>query len=357
MFTLRFSQLSVEEIAAQAQQALQQPLADWEKHIWQFATWWADESITEIEVYTSGSTGAPKSIKHTKQAMLASAKATCDTLKIPPCCEALLCLPANKIGGIMMIVRSIYNRMDLLCIQPDTKPFNALADTHTIYFAALTPMQMKHVKDDYNLYRKMERINTILLGGENTSPKMIEYMRHATNNLYATFGMTETISHIALRKLSGLDRSEHYTILQGISISVDSRNCLVIDAPALNVHSLHTNDIVALKSDTEFEWLGRYDNVVNTGGIKIYPETIEHKLLLHIPTIPFFIAGMPDEVTGQKPVIVLEVDKLTQKDYEELDDAFAQLEKYERPREIISIRQFVRTANGKIDRKSTLALI
>lgn len=356
MFTLRFSQLSVKAIASQAQAALQQPLAEWEKHVWQFVAWWADNSINEIEVHTSGSTGTPKAIKHTKQAMLASAKATCDTLHIPQGCEALLCLPANKIGGMMMIVRSIYNRMDLLCIQPDTKPFDILPSEHKVCFAALTPMQIKYVKDDYNTYRKMERIHTIILGGETASPKLIDYMRHAMNNIYSTFGMTETISHIALRKLSGAKPDDYYTTLQGITISTDDRSCLVIDAPALNVHQLHTNDIVNLASPTQFEWLGRYDNVINTGGIKIYPESIEMKLMSLIK-VPFFIAGKADDATGQKPVIVLEVEKLTNLDYEELDGIFEQLDKYERPREIINVRQFARTGNGKIDRNRTLAMV
>lgn len=356
MFTLRFSQLSVEEIASQARAALQQPLPEWQQHVWQFVAWWADTSINEIEVHTSGSTGAPKAIKHTKQAMLASAKATCDTLNIPQGCEALLCLPANKIGGMMMIVRSIYNHLDLHCIQPDTKPIDALPDDNAIYFAALTPMQIKYVKDDYNTYRKMERINTIILGGETPSPKLIDYMRHATNNIYATFGMTETISHIALKKLSGAAPDEYYTTLQGISISTDEKSCLVIDAPALNVHQLHTNDIVNLVSPTQFDWLGRYDNVINTGGIKIYPESIEQKLMSLIK-VPFFIAGKADDTTGQKPVIVLETEKLTNLDCEELDNIFEQLHKYERPREIINVRQFARTGNGKVDRNRTLAMV
>ena len=356
MFTLRFSQLSVEAIATEAQAALQQPLAEWEKHVWQFVAWWANGAINEIEVHTSGSTSTPKAIKHTKQAMLASAKATCDTLQIPKGCEALLCLPANKIGGMMMIVRSIYNCMDLLCIQPDTKPIDALPDAHSIQFAALTPMQVKHVKDDYNTYRKMERIHTIILGGETASPKLIDYMRHATNHIYSTFGMTETISHIALRKLSGAMPEDYYTTLQGISIATDDRSCLVINASALNVHQLHTNDIVNLVSSTQFDWLGRYDNVINTGGIKLYPESIEQKLmsLIHVP---FFIAAKADDATGQKPVIVLEAEQLTNLDYEELDGIFEQLDKYERPREIINVRQFARTGNGKIDRNRTLAMV
>lgn len=356
VFTLRFATLTIHQIAIQAQQALQQPLADWEKHVWQFISWWADDSIQQIEVHTSGSTGTPKAITHTKQAMLASAEATCATLQIRQGCEALLCLPANKIGGMMMIVRSIYNRMDLHCIQPDTKPIDALPDDNEIYFAALTPMQIKYVKDDYNTYRKMERINTIILGGETPSPKLIDYMRHATNNIYATFGMTETISHIALKKVNGIKPDEHYTTLQGISIATDDRSCLVIDAPALNVHQLHTNDIVNLASPTQFDWLGRYDNVINTGGIKIYPESIEQKLMQLIK-VPFFIAGIPDDATGQKPVIVLETDNLSKSDYEELNCFFKQLSKYERPRDIISVRNFVRTGNGKVDRNKTLALI
>lgn len=356
MFTLRFSQLSVEEIAAQAQQALHQSLAEWEKHVWQFVLWWADEAVQEIEVHTSGSTGTPKAIKHTKQAMLASAKATCDTLQIPEACEALLCLPANKIGGMMMIVRSIYKGMDLLCTQPDTKPFDALADNHTINFAALTPMQMKYTDSSYEAFKKMERIHSILLGGEAVSVGLIKHLSKAKNSIYATFGMTETISHIALKKLNGPNADGNFKALQGVSVTTDERNCLVINAPALNVRQLHTNDIIDLVNEHEFSWVGRYDNVINTGGVKIYPEIIEQKLLPNI-ALPFFIAGKPDEATGQKPVILIETDKLSDADYTELNTCFAQLDKYERPREIITIRHFMRTSNGKIDRNRTLALV
>lgn len=356
MFTLRFSSLTVAQIAEEAQQALQQPLADWEKHVWQFVTWWADESVQEIEVHTSGSTGAPKAIKHTKQAMLASAKATCDTLNIPEAFEALLCLPANKIGGMMMLVRSIYKRMDLLCIQPDTKPFDALADNHRIHFAAFTPMQVKHTDSSYEAFKKMERIHSILLGGEAVSVGLIKHVSKANNNIYATFGMTETISHIALKKLNGSNADANFKTLQSVSVTTDDRSCLVIDAPALNLHQLHTNDIVNLVSEHEFSWIGRYDNVINTGGVKIYPEVIEQKLLPNI-ALPFFIAGKPDEATGQKPVILIETDKLSDADYSELNTCFGQLDKYERPREIITVRHFMRTGNGKIDRLRTIALL
>ncbi|MBS1613733.1 MAG: AMP-binding protein [Bacteroidetes bacterium] len=356
MFTLRFSQLSVEAIASQAQAAIQQPLAEWEKHVWQFVAWWVDSSINEIEVHTSGSTGAPKAIKHTKQAMLASAKATCNTLQIPKGCEALLCLPANKIGGMMMIVRSIYNRMDLLCIQPSARPIEALAAEHKIYFAAFTPMQIQHIKDDYSVFMKLEGINTVLLGGEAINPLAASYMPRLLNNVYATFGMTETISHIALKKVNGINPDTYYTTLQGITIAADDRSCLVIDAPALNVHQLQTNDIVNLIGTTQFEWLGRYDNVINTGGIKLYPESIELKLLPHMEA-PFFITGKNDDTTGQKPVLVIEKEKLSSAEIEELNNIFQHLDKYERPREIINITKFIRTSNGKIERNRTLAMV
>ena len=312
--------------------------------------------MQEIEVHTSGSTGAPKAIKHAKQAMLASAKATCDTLQLPEACEALLCLPANKIGGMMMIVRSIYKRMDLHCIQPDIKPFDALVDNHSIYFAALTPMQMKYTDSSYEAFKKMERIHSILLGGEAVSVGLIMHLSKANNNIYATFGMTETISHIALKKLNGPNADANFKTLQGINVSTDERDCLVIDAQALNVHQLHTNDIVNIVSEHEFNWIGRYDNVINTGGVKVYPEVIEQKLLANI-ALPFFIASKPDEATGQKPVILIETDKLTDADYTELNTCFAQLDKYERPREIFTVRHFMRTSNGKIDRPRTVALI
>ena len=173
------------------------------------------------------------------------------------------------------------------------------------------------------------------------------------NNVYHTFGMTETISHIALKKLSGYAPDKFYTTLSGITVEADERGCLIIKAPAIGQPHLLTNDAVSLISPTQFEWLGRIDHVINSGGIKIYPEEIEQKLQAYIDK-PFFIAGLPDEKTGTKLVLVVETDSLTDAEKNSLQAAFNVLDKFQKPREILMVGRFERTENGKIKRRISM---
>jgi len=353
MFTIRFAELSLTEITRLALEKLTLPISDWEKAIWQFIVSWNDPLITEIEIYTSGSTGVPKAIKHTKQAMLASAQMTCETLNIPKCSSALLCLPATKIGGIMMIVRSIYNQMNLTCILPSSTPFNALPLNHNITFAAFTPMQARSSDSSYEAFKKFEGIKTVILGGETITESLTKHLKIARNKIYSTFGMTETISHIAIKKINGLTPDEHYKTLNGVSVSANNDDCLVINASAINIHQLVTNDLVKIISPHEFSWLGRVDNIINTGGIKINPEAVEQKLFKSMG-VPFFVTGIDDDRTGQKPVLVLELEALKDFEMAELKTEVASLNKFERPRAVYLIPEFVRTNTGKINRAATI---
>jgi O-succinylbenzoic acid--CoA ligase len=165
--------------------------------------------------------------------------------------------------------------------------------------------------------------------------------------------MTETISHIAIKKINGLCPDENYKTLNGVSVSSDADGCLIIDAPGINIHSLITNDLVKIISPTEFSWLGRTDNVINTGGIKINPEAIEQKLLQAMG-IPFFVTGIADDRTGQKPVLVLELGTLSEYEMGKLKTQISNLGKYERLRAVYLIPEFARTDTGKINRKATI---
>lgn len=353
MFIIPFSSLSEQEMAALAGDKLQTAKEEWEQLIWRFIVDWYDNNTTSIEVYTSGSTGKPKAIQHTKQVMAAHARLTCETLQLPPCVTAWLCLPAHKIGGMMMLVRSLVNRMDLLCTKPSGSPFSVLEEKHPVVFAALTPMQLKSAINDAELFRKMNCIQTILLGGETVSAELLQHLQRAENNIYSTFGMTETISHIALKKISGTNPNEHYHTLKGITVSTDERNCLTINAPAFGVHHLVTNDMVEILSPTAFNWLGRIDNIINTGGIKVIPEQVEQKLLPFIDA-PFFIVGIPDEKTGERVALVVEKETLDNDEKTSLQNCFSVLGKYEVPRTILHTAKFERADNGKVKRKETM---
>ncbi len=353
MFVIEFSSLTDDAVIELASNKLKTCLADWERDIWQFLSDWFNPSISSVKVFTSGSTGAPKQMEHNKQAMIKSAQMTCEALQLEKGDNALFCLPANKIAGMMMIVRSIYCRMNLICIKPSSNPLNELMGEMKIAFAAFTPMQLFSAVNNNEHLRKAEQIDKLILGGENISAGILQTVLRFSNKVYATFGMTETISHIALKKLNGKNADTHFKVLEGIKISADERNCLVIEAPALGQPHLVTNDVVRIISDNEFDWLGRADNVINSGGVKIHPEELEQKLQQHIQSA-FFIASVPDERTGEKLVLAIEAIELSESDTQRLTQAFAELDKLHRPKSVLLFHRFTRTANGKIKRKETL---
>lgn len=353
MFVIPFSALTGLPLLQHARQQLQQSKQDWERTIWQFIVDWLNPEITAITVYTSGSTGTPKAIEHSKKAMLNSAAITCNALGLTKGMQALLCLPANKIGGIMMLLRSLYGQMDLVCIKPTTTPLANLPADSKIDFAALTPMQLHSAVKDYNQFKAADAMRCMLLGGEAISAEVLALVHKLTPPVFATFGMTETISHIALKKLNGPEPDKHYKVVGDIEIETNAEQRLIIKAPALGQPQLLTNDLVAITGPGQFDWLGRADNVINTGGVKIYPEQIEQQLQQHIQPA-FFIGAVPDERTGQKLVLAIEMTELSEADKAEFKQIFAPLDKLQRPRAVLLYHQFVRTPNGKLQRTETL---
>ncbi len=353
MFEIDFFSQSEQAIITLAREKLRQDVEDWEKQIWQFIIDWYNPSITTIQIFTSGSTGTPKQITHSKLAMLNSAAATCTALNLKPGNRALLCLPINKIAGIMMAVRSIHNKMKLVCIKPSTTPFAALPETLNIDFAAFTPMQFYEVIANRTSYNRANKMGKIILGGEDLRLESIHFIRELKSEVYTTFGMTETISHIALKRINGDNPEASFKILPGIHITVDDRSCLVIDAPQLGQPHLVTNDVINLVGNNEFHWLGRADNVINSGGVKIYPEEIERQLLKEVYT-PYFIASLPDSKTGERVVLAMETDNLSETEKGRLTSIFGNLEKLNRPKQVLLIPRFITTENGKLKRKESL---
>ncbi|MFN8286509.1 MAG: AMP-binding protein [Chitinophagales bacterium] len=356
MFTIPFDKLVDDEVVNIARQNMAIENPSWKQTIWQLIADWYNPSVTHIEVHTSGSTGTPKAIKHSKKAMINSAMATCRYLQLTPGNTALLCLPAGKIGGIMMIVRSIVNRMQLVCIEPSTNPIAALPDDVKIDFAALTPMQLYPVQNSYELFRKAEKIECIILGGSEIPAGLTASIQKMANRVYATYGMTETISHIALKRLNGKAAEQYYSVLDGIEMSVNEQDCLLINAPALEVDKLQTKDVVRLYEGKQLDWLGRLDNVINTGGLKVYPEQLEETMRGQM-LVPFFIAGEPDEKTGQRVVLVIEKEVITEKEFKLLTDYLHTIQPHIRPRELLLVPRFVKTANGKLKRRETLQAV
>ncbi len=321
----------------------------YEVAIGEFLLDWLDENDF-IYVDTSGSTGKPKRIKIKKQAMVNSAIATGDFFNLKPGDKALYCLPSNYVAGKMMLIRAIVLGLELDLTQPASQP---IFDYETHYdFAAMVPMQLEKI------YTYCGNIKTIIVGGSPVSKSLKAAINNIESRVFETYGMTETVTHIALKKINNFELLQgneikesvtpHFKTLPDISISDDERGCLVIKAPKLSSETIVTNDMVKLYSDTEFEWLGRYDNVINSGGIKLFPEKIEAKLLNKLQQ-RFFIASEKEQTLGEQVILVVEGCSNAIS-----NSAFSDLEKFEKPKAIYCINEFVETTSGKIKRKETL---
>lgn len=327
----------------------------WTIPVFDFIRSWMDHSVNAFPVQTSGSTGTPKLISHSRAAMRVSAGRTCDFFSLKKSDIALLALPATHIGGKMMIVRSMVRGMKLICMEPKSNPLAHFDWDGEIDFAAFTPMQMSMCMDDQGSGAKLSQIKKIILGGGEVSYPLRKRLAGIQPAVYETYGMTETVSHIALKKINGEDRSDFFTTLHGIAITTDQRGCLIIDAPHLSQERLVTNDIVKIISEKEFQWLGRYDNMINTGGIKVSAEEIERKLQPYVDQ-HFFIAGVPDDALGQRVAMIVETLKSGEDILHIYENALGiYLSKYEKPKEILTTERFSYTENGKVNKKDTLA--
>lgn len=315
----------------------------YEQIIGNFLLDWLDDK-DYVMVNTSGSTGAPKSIRLSKQAMVNSSVMTGDFFGIKPGDTALHCLPSKYIAGKMMLVRAMILGLELDIVSPTTMP--AYDDLVHYDFCAMVPLQLK------NSLHRMANVDKVIVGGARVSKALMEDLQGLKAKVYETYGMTETVSHVAIKPLNHLKhKSTHFKLLPNISVDIDDRNCLVIEAKALTDGKVVTNDIVKMVSANEFDIVGRFDNMINSGGIKMFPEQIESKLQSQIET-PFFITSEDDDDLGQRVILILESDT------NELDASiFKVLEKFEIPKLIYNIPKFVKTETGKLQRKKTLEAI
>ncbi len=307
-----------------------------EKDLGSFLLDWLDDKET-IQLTTSGTTGTPKVITIKKQSMVHSAIATGNYFNLHPQDKALLCLPARYIAGKMMIVRSMMLGLELDIMVP-TSHLDDLLPHKNYDFVAIVPLQAE------NSLEKLHQFKKIIIGGAKVSDDLASKLKEIKSDIYETYGMTETITHIAAKKIG----EAFFNILEHVSITTDDRSCLVIDVPSISDEKVVTNDIVAILNDNQFKWIGRYDNVINSGGIKLFPEQIEAKLASKISN-RFFIIGQPDDILGSRVVLVIEGEQF------DIDATlFDTLEKFEKPKEVLFVPEFVETETKKINRVKTL---
>jgi O-succinylbenzoic acid--CoA ligase len=239
-----------------------------------------------------------------------------------------------------MLVRTFIIGLELDII-PSSSTLDYLCINKVYDFVALVPLQAQQ-----NI-EKLSQFKKIIIGGAPVSGLLSKQLQCLPSEIYETYGMTETITHIAAKRVGADD----FNVLPNVTISNDDRNCLVINVPSISVNTIITNDIVEITSPNTFKWKGRYDHVINSGGVKLFPEQIEAKLSLYLSQ-PFFIAGEADDILGQKVILVIEGEPVTIK-----DEIFKDLEKYEQPKAIYFISKFIRTETDKINIKKTLLLI
>ncbi|WDF62274.1 AMP-binding protein [Flavobacterium sp. KACC 22763] len=307
----------------------------YEQSIGEFFLDWFDKK-DYIEMTTSGTTGLPKLVKLRKQSMIQSALATGDFFGLEPGDKALLCLPTQFIAGKMMLVRSLILGLELDVVSPSLHPLQF--NTTTYDFVAMVPLQVQ------NSIEGLSKVRKLIIGGAKLDSALEEKLLPLKTEIYETYGMTETITHIAAKRLG----DSVFSILPNVKISQDDRQCLVINVASISDEPIVTNDLVELVNEQQFKFLGRIDNVINSGGVKLIPEQIEAKLIGKIAN-RFFVTGLPDTTLGEKLILVVEGEK-----QEFAPDFFDVLGKYEKPKEIVFVSKFKENENGKLLRKPTL---
>ncbi|MBC7473453.1 MAG: AMP-binding protein [Candidatus Sericytochromatia bacterium] len=313
----------------------------------------------EFIINTSGSTGIPKPITIFREQMIISARMTGKALNLKSGYKSFICLSTQYIAGLMMIVRSLVLNLQMTIVEPVANPYDLLKQGFE--FTALVPLQLYEMfnnKDqDINL---IDNFKAILIGGGDINQSLNEKIQNLQSPIYHTYGMTETITHIALKRLNGDIKSEYFTTLENVDIKLDDRGCLVIRSPITNNVEIVTNDLVDIISKNQFKWIGRIDNVINTGGVKVQSEKVEkvlEKILYNsdFSNKNFFVSSQPDKKFGNIIIAVIEIDFLSEEDINNLKNELKKyLAKYEIPKHIYFISSFLLTKSGKVDKLATI---
>ncbi|MEZ4903071.1 MAG: AMP-binding protein [Spirosomataceae bacterium] len=308
----------------------------------------------EFLLQTSGSTGEPKPIIVTRRQMQASAYTTQQALNLKKNQNALVCLNVGYIAGIMMLVRGLEIDLTMYVIPPSSDPFLSLPEDIQIDFAAFVPLQLQTLLEKNN-HGRLNQLKVIIVGGAVVNSSLLAQIQTLKVPVFSTYGMTETVSHVALRKLNGEDASDYFQLLEGIEAATDERGCLRLKGAVTNEVWIQTNDVVEWIDHHHFRLVGRADNIINSGGVKIQLEKIERAIeKIWDISARYFVWWKPDERLGQKLILVVENDQNLA-----LIALKVALEKYltpyEIPKEIIVFEKFVETPTGKVDKQRTFA--
>ncbi len=311
-----------------------------------------DEHFT---VPTSGSTGKPKEIEIPRSSMEHSAHMTGDALKLAAGDRSLACINTAYIGGKMMLARALILGMDLTIVTPSSNPFATIEPGCYFDFIALVPLQLETLLAEDRAVNILNKTKAIIVGGAAVSEQLRQKIQVIDAPIYATYGMTETVSHIALKKLNGPGSDQYFKVFDEVVIGQDERACLTIQSVLTGGSRIITNDRVRIIGNHQFEWLGRIDNVVNTGGVKVQLEQLEFSISSILTGLGrnenFMVGAIDDQRLGQKLILLLEGPESPE------DVLLDQLKKqlaFHAPREIRWVKEFSRTATGKINRGLTM---
>ncbi len=337
--------------------------ADFESQAVGFCRKWlsGEESF---QVMTSGSTGLPKKIKLNREQMSLSARLTGEALRLQAGDRSLVCLSPAHIAGLMMLVRGMVLDLKLDVVEPASNPFASYRGSQIppFDFTALVPMQLHAaLTADRNEKKALDRMNAILVGGAALPLATERQAAQLNSKVYQTFGMTETVSHIALRRLSAARQDQSYEALPQVKLGQDARNCLTVLSPLTDGKLVVTNDLVELSSATSFRWLGRLDNVINSGGIKIQAEKVERAVSMALaalddtkqPGVSHVVVAAPDGRLGEMVVAVFESRPFSPEKERQLKSLLARnLHRHELPQKFCYLPEFARTSTGKIARQA-----
>lgn len=321
------------------------------RQAWEFCRLYASGQETFV-LHTSGSTGTPKPIALTRVQMQASARVTQRALDLRTGQQALVCLNVGYIAGTMMLVRGMELGLTMHIVAPSSQPFASLPHDLAIDFVAVVPLQLQAMLDAGQA-SVLNTLGVIIVGGAPVSQQLLEGIQRLSVPIFSTYGMTETVSHVALRRLNGVEATDSYRLLEGVEAATDERRCLRLRGAVTNHQWIQTNDVVEFLAPRKFIIVGRADNIINSGGVKIQLEKVERAIeKTELIASRFFAWSEPDERLGQKLILVVESEK-------KLDSELLQtrlipeLLTYELPKKVYFVKKFIETPTGKVDKRRT----
>lgn len=313
------------------------------------------EGAREFVLHTSGSTGMPKPITVTRRQLQASAAMTGKALALGSGTRALVCLNVGYIAGLMMLVRGLELNWELTITEPTSNPLNGL-DAVDFDFVAMVPMQLQAILENPATGNQVSNLGKILLGGAPVNLALAERIKAFDVPVFQSYGMTETVSHVALKALNGPEASDSYVFLPGMEFGKDERGCLFVSGAVTSNQKIQTNDLVEIQGNV-FQWIGRADNVINSGGVKIVLDQTDQRIaqVFHDLGIPnaFFCWWEPDEKLGQKLVLVIENALDNERDEKLPAEIRSRVSTYENPKHIYFAKAFAKTATDKVDKRAT----